>query len=440
MNGTERSSILVVDDARDTVEVIERSLTEAGFEVLTAPGVLEAIRILEARSVDVVVTDLKMPRVSGMDLVRHVRGNCQDTAVVVITGYPSVEGAVEAIKAGAENFLPKPFTGEELLGAVKGALEKLRGRRVLLAGAATSSTAPNRRLIGASESMRRVIRAIERCAAGDMPVFLVGARGTGKKLTARTIHYSSRRAGEPFIPVDLSAIPDEQAERELFGASSSGRGGLLAAARSGTIYLENVERATPSLQESLARSLAAGDGHAGPRPISASVELVLALAKRSALREDLLRALSSVVVEMPALRDRGDDVLALAAHFAAQAAARLGRAAPQLSDEVIQVFRSHAWPGQVSELQGVIEQLVLAGKPSIDVTDLPAALRYSVLRERAVLRSLAEVEREHIENVMAAVGGNRSRAAEILGINRKTLREKMKTRASGEGDPEGEAE
>jgi DNA-binding NtrC family response regulator len=285
--------------------------------------------------------------------------------------------------------------------------------------------------------MRRVMRSIERCAGGDSPLMLVGARGTGKKLAARTIHYSSSRAGEPFIPVDLSAIPDEQAEQELFGGSDRGAGGLLAAARAGTLYLENVERATRSLQDALTPMLEASSA---PRLIGASTEAVSSLARRGALREDLLRRLTATVIEIPPLRDRGDDVLALAAHFSLQAASRAGRATPRFSDEAARVLRDYAWPGQVSELQSLVEQLILTGRDTVDVTDLPASMRFSVLREQAVLRPLAEVEREHIEAVMAAVGGNRSRAAEILGINRKTLREKMKAKTASDGDPDGETE
>jgi DNA-binding NtrC family response regulator len=445
------NSILVVDDAPGTREWITRSLEEEGFEGLSAAGVMEAISILDARAVDVVVTELRLRHLSGMDLVRHVRENCQDTAVVVITGDPSVESAVEAIKAGAEDFLPKASTGPQLLGAIKAALASLRGRMVLQSHRAPAPLLPG--LIGASEPMRRVARAIVRCAASDAPLLIIGPCGSGKKLAARTVHYSSSRASEPFIPVDLAAIPDERAEHELFGKANGAHGGLFAAVRAGTLFLDNLERATASLQDALAQiaaeatrrsrraSAIAGEATpegrterqriaapGAPRLIGASPESINSLARRGTLQANLLHYLTAATIEMPALSDRGDDVLALAAHFASQAAARAGRPVPRFTDQAIAVLRSHAWPGQVSELHALVETLVLSGSSSVDVTDLPPAMRFSAVRERALHRPLAEVELEHIENVVAAVGGNRARAAEILRIDRKTLRGKMRQR------------
>ncbi|HEY3358585.1 MAG TPA: sigma-54 dependent transcriptional regulator [Polyangia bacterium] len=430
---SDRDTILVVDDAPDTVEVLERNLAAAGFEVLTAGGVVEAVSVLDARAVDVVVTDLKMPRVGGLELVRHVRENCADSAVVVITGYPSVEGAVEAIKAGADNFLPKPFTDEELLRSVRAALDGLRARRALEGRSGAPALKPG--LIGASEAMRRVRRAIERCAATDSPVLVAGARGTGKELVARAIHYAGARAGGAFITADLAAIPPADAAREVLGPAGDASGGLAGAARGGTLYLAQLDRAAPDLQAGLARLLDAPAGPAGPRLIGATGEAPAALAKRPDLRGDLWRRLAAAAVELPPLRERGDDLLQLAAHFAAAAARGANRPVPRFSDRAIAALRSYAWPGNVDELQSVVEHLVLAGGTAdVDATDLPALMRFSVLRDRAVLRPLCEVEREHIEHVISAVDGNRSRAAEILGIDRKTLREKLRRGPAGTGD------
>jgi len=422
----ERGSILVVDDAPDTVEVLERNLTGAGYDVLTARGVVEAVSILNSKAVDVVVTDLKMPGINGMDLVRHVRENCSESAVFVITGYPSVEGAVQAIKTGAEDFLAKPFTDEELLRAVHGALDKLRARRTIEETAPAPPLKPG--LIGDSESIRRTLRGIARSAKTESPVLIVGASGTGKELAARTIHYSGCRVSEPFVPVDLASIPAEQAECEVFGRKvDRPSGGLFQAALAGTLYLEHVEHAPPALQTALAQVLGNPSEHIHPRIIASASEALAALVKRGTFREDLFHRLSITTLEVPPLRERGDDILALTRHFARQAAARAGRAVPRFSDQAIQVLRMYSWPGNVRELQSVVEQLVLlGGAEGIDVTDLPALMRFSVLRDRAVLRPLGEVELEHIEKVIAAVGGNRARAAEILDIDPKTLREKMK--------------
>ena len=428
----ERERILVVDDAPDTVEVLDRSLAAAGFEVLSATGVVEAVGILGAHAVDVVVTDLKMPRVNGMELVRHVRENCPDTAVVVITGYPSVEGAVEAIKQGAENFLPKPFTDEELLASVRAALDRLHARRSLEHGPG-APLKPG--LLGDSEPMRRVRRAVERCAAADGPVLIVGEHGTGKELVARAIHYSGARAGGPFVSADLSSIPAAESIAEVLGPTPARDGGLYRAARAGTLHLDHLDRADPALQVALAKMLEGPDDDARPRLIAATSEAPAALARRAGFRQELLHLFAGARIELPPLRERGDDLLTLAAHFAAAAAGRAGRPVPRFSDRAIEALRGYAWPGNVRELLSVVEHLVLAAGPAgIDATDLPPVLRFSVLRDVAVLRTLADVEREHIENVVAAVGGNRSRAAEILGIDRKTLRDKLRQGAPAADD------
>jgi two-component system, NtrC family, response regulator HydG len=430
----ERERILVVDDAPDTVEVLERSLAAAGFAVLTASGVVEAVGVLGARAVDVVVTDLKMPRVNGMELVRHVRENCPDTAVVVITGYPSVEGAVEAIKQGAENFLPKPFTDDELLASVHAALDRLHARRSL----EHEPRAPLKPgLLGDCEPMRRVRRAVERCAAGDGPVLVVGEHGTGKEVVARAIHYGGARAGGPFVSADLSSIPAAESIAEVLG-SPERAGGLYHAAREGTLHLDHVDRADPTLQAALAKAFEGSGDAARPRLVAATSEAPATLARRAGFRQDLLHLFAGARIELPPLRERGDDLLLLTAHFAAAAAARAGRPVPRFSDRAIEALRGYAWPGNVRELMSVVEHLALAaGLGGIDATDLPPVLRFSVLRDVAVLRPLAEVEREHIENVVAAVGGNRSRAAEVLGIDRKTLRDKLRQGAPA-ADDDGE--
>jgi two-component system, NtrC family, response regulator HydG len=433
---SETARILVVDDIPDTVEVLERNLSRAGYSVLTAGGVREAIGVLDAHPVDVVVTDLKMPGLNGMELLRHVRDNCKEVAVVVITGYPSVEGAVQAIKTGAEDFLAKPFTDEELLGALQKALDRVRSRRALQRDGVAAERQPG--LLGDSEPMRRVSRALERAARTDTPVLIVGADGTGKELAARTIHCSSARAGAPFVRVSLATIPPDQAEREVVGAPGHPpSGGLFLAARAGTLYLDHLDHASPALLAGLRGLLDAPSDLARPRIIASVVESVARLARQDGLRTDLLERLTATTIELPALCARGDDILILAGHFAREAAARTGREPLHFTDQAIQVLRGYSWPGNVRELRGAVESLVAAGgSDDVDVADLPALMRLSAQHERLVLRPLAEVEREHIEEVMAAVGGHRSRAAEVLGIDRKTLREKMKRGAATDPDPE----
>ncbi|MBI5533553.1 MAG: sigma-54-dependent Fis family transcriptional regulator [Deltaproteobacteria bacterium] len=431
-----KERILAVDDSPDTLEVLRRNLASHGYQVLIAPGVAEAVRILEEGPVDVVVTDLKMPGASGLDLIRHVRDNFKSTEVLMITGYPSVEGAVEAVKTGADDYLSKPFTDEELLTAVKGAFEKLRARNAMQAPP-DAPAYPTPALIGECEAMRYTLHAVGKATHSKAPVLITGEQGTGKELIARSIHYSSPRASAPFVLVSCSVIPGDRVESELFGSSSPApsRTGLVHAAQGGTLFFEEIAAAIPAVQTSLVRLIrdkampedAPPLPHADARVIASSARDLKSLVSRGLFREDLYYALNVIEVRVPPLRERGDDVLMLARHYALKFSAEQGRPEPRFSDRSLRVLKNHSWPGNLQELENTIQRLVVMTDAGvIDVPDLPSLMRFSALRDRGLDRSLAEIEAEHIRNVMGSVQGNQTRAAEILGIDRKTLREKMK--------------
>lgn len=438
----ERERILVVDDAPDTLEVLQRNLQSKGYQVYTAPGVPEAIRILEQTPVDLVITDFKMPKVSGLDLVRHVRENYANAEVMVITGYPSVGGAVDAVKMGAEDYLSKPFTDEELSAAVERALEKLRIRRTVRAPSYRTPHIPVG-LIGASPAMRKVYGAIAKAAPTSATVLITGESGTGKELVARAIHYSSPRASAPFVPVNCAAIPEGLLESELFGyvkgaftGAAETRAGFFQTADGGTIFLDEISATSPAMQVKLLRVLQdrqvcmVGSTRARPvdiRIVAATNKDLASLIQREAFREDLYFRLNVITIDLPPLRDRGEDVLLLIRHFAGAFAAELGRPAPGFSDAALDVLRRYRWPGNVRELQNVVQRIVVMAEGElIDVPDLPSLMRFSALGKGGFDRTLAEVEVEYVRNVLASVNGNRTRAAEILGIDRKTLREKLK--------------
>ncbi len=434
--------ILVVDDSVNTLEVIQRNLMSADYCVFTALGVAEAIEILNGTELDLVITDLKMPRVSGLDLVRHVRENFKKTEVMMITGYPSVEGAVEAVKTGAEDFLPKPFTDSELLSAVRRVLDKARLRKFtdLLP---EHFNPEHKGLIGHSKAMRKVAVAISKSASSSATVLITGESGTGKELAARAIHYHSARSSSPFVPVNCGSIPEGLLESELFGhvkgaftGATESRAGFFHTADGGTIFLDEISELSLSMQVKFLRVLQdkqicmVGSDRARKvdvRILAATNKDLNQLIKRGLFREDLFYRVNVITIDIPPLRERGDDIIILVNHFATKFAAESGRAPLRFSDKALQGLRCYNWPGNIRELENIIQRLsVMTDGDLIDVTDLPDPCRFSVLGKVGFTRTLAEVEEEYIGNVLESVGGNKTRAAEVLGIDRKTLREKLK--------------
>lgn len=437
-----KERILIVDDSESTLEVLKRNLTTAGYQVYTTSGVSGAIEILEQMELDLVITDLKMPNVSGMDLVRHVRENFRDAAVMMITGYPSIEGAVEAVKTGAEEFLAKPFTDTELLSAVKRVLDKARTHRSGRVKPAHAIPA-HKGLIGKSEGMQKVFVAISKASSASATVLITGESGTGKELAARAIHYSSMRSSSSFVPVNCGGIPEGLLESELFGhvkgaftGATESRAGFFHAADGGTIFLDEISDMSLAMQVKLLRVLQdkevcmVGSNRTRKvdvRILAATNKNLQDLVKKELFREDLFYRLNVITITIPPLRERGDDILLLANHFLNQFAAEAGKVTPRFSDEALQSLLSYNWPGNVRELENVIQRLVvMTDGDVIDVPDLPSLMRFSALRKTGLTRTLAEIENEYIANVLASVDGNKTRAAEILGIDRKTLREKLK--------------
>jgi len=435
--------ILVVDDSKDTLEVLQRNLRAEGYQVFTAPGVAEAITILEGIPIDLVITDLKMPRVSGLDLVRHVRENYRDTEVMMITGYATIGGAVEAVKTGAEEYLPKPFTDEELTAAVARAIDKLRLRRI---GQAEVSRIrpPSHGLVGESEAMQSVLRAIDKAASTVATVLITGESGTGKELVARAIHYRSDRASSPFVPVNCGGIPESLLESELFGhvkgaftGATESRAGFFQTADGGTVFLDEISETSLSMQVKLLRVLqekevcmvgSSRTRRVDVRIIAATNKDLLSLVNKGVFREDLFYRLNVITIGIPPLRERGDDILLLINYLIKKYATELGKPTPRFSERALQVLSQYQWPGNVRELVNVIQRLIIMSEEElIEVPDLPSLMRFSALRVPGLNRTLAEVEAEHISNVLAGVGGNKTKAAEILGIDRKTLREKLKS-------------
>jgi len=437
--------ILAVDDSKSTLEVIKRNLQPEGYEVFTCESVDEALPLLDSLDIDLVITDYRMPRATGMDLIKHVNANHPNAEIMMITGYPSIPGAVEAIKDGAGEYLAKPFTTEELLSAVERIMERLEHRRVL----SSPDTPPdNFGIIGNSPEMDRVFKRIGKAAATDANVLIVGDSGTGKELVARAVHYNSNRRAASFVPVNCTAIPDSLVESELFGhvkgaftGAKNARAGFFEIADGGSIFLDEIGDASPTMQAKLLRVIQSKEFTkvGSSRVYTADVRILAATHKdlkkmvdEGTFREDLYYRINVVDIAVPPLAERGDDILTLINHFLSKFSKAMQRTPPNLSDEALRALRTHFWPGNVRELENLIQRLVvIVDHDPIEATDLPDSMRFSLPREGSVNRTLAEVEYEHIMNVLAMTRDNKTRAAEILGINRKTLREKLKRMESG---------
>lgn len=437
----DRPQVLVVDDAPDTVEVLRRNLELAGYNVLTAGSLAAALDVLGRRNVDLVITDLRMPGGSGLDLVRHVRDNLRDTDVLMITGYPTVETAVSAVRHGASNYLAKPFTDEELLGAVRDAMGRLRSRRAVRQGSSRRPVFPG--LVGESPPMLALYDVMDKASRSKAPVLVRGEPGTGKELVARAIHYRSAWGKGAFVPVHCGSIPPDRLAAELFGAASAAAGtrpriepGLIQAAHRGAVYLDAITHASLAVQERLLRWIEQGRitpvdakraTRVDARVFGATDRDVRALARQGKFRQALIYQLGVIEIEVPPLRERGDDILVLTRAIAERVCKELQRPVPSFSDRVLAALREHGWPGNVRELATTVERLVvLSDGPRIDVPDLPSLLRFSAAKESEVSRTLEAVETEYVHRVWEASGGNQSRAAEVLGIDRKTLRAKLK--------------
>ena len=442
MTARRNHSILVVDDAPAALNIIQRNLESKGYRVYTASNVPDAVKILEKAPVNLVITDYKMPRISGLDLIRHIRENFYKTEVIMITGYASVKGAVEAVKMGAEEYLPKPFTDDELFSAVERALNKQALRNVVMAETPREPSAPHG-IIGRSKAVRKLLTEIEKASTSTATTLVLGESGTGKELVARAIHYSGGRASAPFVPVNCGAIPEKLLESELFGyvkgaftGANESRAGFFQTADGGTILLDEINEMSPPMQVKLLRVLqdkqvcmvgARKTQKVDVRIIASSNKDLRALVHQRLFREDLFFRLNVITITVPPLRERREDIAVLIAHFAGKFAEEMGKSAPVFSDEVVKTLMGYAWPGNVRELENLVQRLlVMTDGRTVEIPDLPSVMRFSAMSGSVPFRPLAEEEAVYIRRVLASVGGNKSRAAEILRIDRKTLRDKLK--------------
>lgn len=439
MSRNAEALILVVDDSAETVELIKRNLESTGCRVITSDNVQSAIKLLEAMPIDLVITDLKMPGQSGLALVRHVSENYKKTGVLVVTGFPSIQGAVESIKIGAEEYLVKSFTDSELFAAVDRVLAKkpLAKKREHKENATFD-------IIGNSDVMQKVFRIISKVKSTNATVLIMGESGTGKELVARAIHYGGMATTTPFVPVNCGGIPDALLESEMFGfvkgsftGATESRAGFFQTADGGTIFLDEISNTSLSMQAKLLRVLQDKEFYmigskkaqkVNVRIVAASNTDLLQLVKKGLFREDLYYRLNIISIELPSLHERGDDIALLAEHFNLKYARENQKAPLRITPKALQALKSYRWPGNVRELQNYLYRaVILSDDDVLDVPDLPEPFRYSASRTGSLDRKLKEVEKEYIQNVLAANENNLTKASQILGVDRKTLRTKIKS-------------
>ncbi len=437
-----KEKILVVDDSAETLEIIQRNLISKKYQVFTVKSVEDAIKLLSEITIDLVITDIKMPKISGFDLIHHIRENFKDIEIIVITGYSTIDGAVKAVKYGAEEYLPKPFTDQELISIVERTLEKKNMRIIMKSELKKEGEAPYG-IIGKSTKIQEVFNAIEKSASTNATILIYGESGTGKELVARAIHYSSSRASAPFVPVNCGGIPENLLERELFGhvkgaftGAFESRAGFFQTAEGGTIFLDEISETSATMQVKLLRVLQdkeicmVGSGKiqkVDVRILIATNKDLTKLVNSGLFREDLFYRINIINIHLPPLRERENDIILLIHYFASKFAKELNKPDLKFSDYALQVFKNYNWPGNVRELENIIYRMVLMNENNIiDISNLPSLMRFSVSKGNTLNKTLAEVEEEHIRNVLEKVNFNKTKAANILGIDRKTLREKLK--------------
>lgn len=445
---TTSARLLVAEDDPDMRDLLEEVLEQACYRTVVAVDGISALDYIrrERDIIDLIITDVKMPGVTGDELLAMAQTARPEAPVIVITAFGSVQQAVEMVKAGAFQYITKPFDPPELLRAVEDGLNNSKPRREQ-ARLRRELPASPARIIGASRSMRELFDLIARAARSASTVLITGESGTGKELVARAVHEISEAKGS-FIPVNCAAIPGELIEAELFGHTGGAftgakqvRAGLFEAADGGTLFLDEIGELPRGVQPKLLRALQDGSVRrvGADRERTVNVRTIAATNRdlekdieNGLFREDLFWRLNVINIHVPPLRERSFDIPLLVEHFIASAAERAAKASLNVSPEALAILTAYSWPGNVRELENAIERAVaLSNGTQITPDDLPARIRASggaaaiIARSRQERLTMRDLEREYILDTLRHTSGNKSRAAELLGLDRRTLYRKL---------------
>jgi two-component system response regulator HydG len=442
-----KPNLMVVDDLDSARQMMKRALARS-YDVYDFASVAEALPALDRAEFDAIVTDLRMPGIDGIEGLRRFKAKVPEIPVILVTAFATVETAVDAMKAGAFDYLRKPFEPEELEIVVARAVEHARMRREnARLRSALSGEFSIQGIVGKSQAMKDVVSVLERIAPSDVPILIEGESGTGKDLLARAAHAMSSRAAGPYVPLNMSAIPENLAESELFGhekgaftGADQARLGFFAEADGGTLFLDEIGLLPPALQPKLLRVLQDGEyvpvgsrkpRRANVRVVAATNEDLQKSVKAGKFREDLWFRLRVVPVRLPPLRERREDVPLLVEHFVRKHALRLSRPPLQPDAAAMKALLDHPWPGNIRELEHAIERgLLLARGEAITLAALPPELSPqapdgAATAEGRYRRARDAWERKFFEDLLREAGGSVGKAAELAGIHRSTLYEKL---------------
>ncbi|OGK81091.1 MAG: hypothetical protein A2X51_14550 [Candidatus Rokubacteria bacterium GWC2_70_24] len=453
---TAPATLLIADDDSVALDLLAEVLTREGYRVRAAANGEECLHVAEAEPVDLAIVDLRMPGLDGLQVIQRLAAIQPGVPVLVLTAFVTIDTAIEAIRAGAYDYLSKPFRMEEIKVVVRRALEARRlasenrqYRREL------EGLYNVRNLLGQSPQMVEVYKLVARVSGLDTTVLIQGETGTGKELAARAIHYASPRAGRPLVVVDCTALPEGLFESELFGhergaftGAVSTRRGLLETSDGGTCFLDEIGDLSPTLQAKLLRVLQerAIRRVGGNEVLPVNVRIIAATNRdlgtrvaEGAFREDLYYRLNVVTIVLPPLRERSQDIPLLAQHFLEEYARAADKPTRGFAQETLAVLSGYHWPGNVRELEHAVERAVALSSSEVLVPeDLPDLLRRGPegnLRLPTATMTLDQVKQWYVARVLEEAGGNKVRAAEILGIDRGTLYRLLR-RQTSEGDPD----
>jgi DNA-binding NtrC family response regulator len=453
----EKASILVVDDEPTIRLLVTSILKDEGYAVTAAASGEEALQLTTRRYFHLVVTDLKMPGISGVELLGRLKHDNPDTAVILLTAFGTVEGAVEAMKKGACDYLLKPLANpDELRLAVRRALKEQRlADEAAALRQAEAAAFPFGEIIARDPKMQAALDLARSVAPADATVLLTGETGTGKELIARAIHHWSPRADQAFVAVNCAALAESLLESELFGHEKGAftgavaqRRGRFELAHGGTLFLDEVGEMSPALQAKLLRVLQEQtfERLGGTKTVTVDVRVIaatnrdlLSMAAAKTFRDDLYYRLGVFPILLPPLRERPGDIVSLAEHFLASVGRRIGKRIGGFSEDAIQVLKGYRWPGNIRELQNVIERAAILCRGDRILPDHLAMREVPSQALPSVGRSLKDIEREAILAALAACQGNRRKAAEQLGIGLRTLYTHLKeygVTAEDDGPPE----